>query len=434
MVALLYFATAGGLIGVAHVFFTRLSSRVALALLLLPLCFTARAVLTGRIYGPVEMPYIAQPLSDHAAALHVGPPHNGRLADVAFQMVPWREVTRRALAAREWPLFNPYELCGDVLAAGGQPAAFSPFTLIACVLPAPLSFTFTGVIAFFVAGLGCFLFAREIGCSEVASSFAAAAWMLCTPVALQVLWPLGFAWTLFPLVLAATHRLVHAPAVGSVVLLAVALALEILAGHPETVLHVVTISSIYALLELRQQPRKSRVLLAALISGAIAIGLSAIHLWPWLDALQQTSERGLRYLWGRSPLRVAPGSVTDILLGDLVPWLRPERWNLPGDAIAGSIVLALALYSAIFVRARRTWFFVVLAVVCALVGANAWPLAQLLHRIPVFREAFNDRLSTAVPFALAMLAALAIDRLRPRVAAFTCIAIAAILGIVALLA
>src|ERR1700675_4494060 len=157
MAALLYFTSAAVILGLTHRYFISLTRGAALALLLLPLCFTGRAILTDRIYAPVEMPYIAQPFGDHARELGVGRPHNSAISDIAFQMIPWREATRRALAKSEWPLLNPFEMCGDVLAGGAQPAVFSPFTLIACILPTPLSFTYTGAIAFFIAGLGAFV-------------------------------------------------------------------------------------------------------------------------------------------------------------------------------------------------------------------------------------------------------------------------------------
>ncbi|HEV8661335.1 MAG TPA: YfhO family protein [Thermoanaerobaculia bacterium] len=436
MVALLYLLTAAVLLGLTHRFFTPLTRGAAAALLLLPLCFTWRAVLTNRIYAPVEMPYISQPLGDHARSLGVGKPHNRRLADIAFQMIPWREATRRSLMKGEWPLLNRFQLCGDVLAGSGQPAVFSPFTLIACVLPAPLSFTYTGVIAFFMAGLGAFLLARELGCRAEASMFAAAGWMFSGPVALMILWPLGFSWNLLPLVLAATHRLVHAPGSRSIALLTISLSLEILAGHPETALHVAAIAFAFGLFELWQERQNTiKVLIAAGASGVLALALTAIYLLPFLDALRQSFEYALRSeLWGRSPLRVPAGYAADVLLGDLVPWLRPERWSLPGDAVAGSVIVALAIYSVCFIRTRRTWFFATLVVICLLVGANAWPLAHLLHKVPLFSEALNERMGAAAPLALSILAAFAIDRLHARRAAYIFAALFATYSVVVLMA
>src|SRR6476660_4862254 len=116
MAAVLYFLTAIVILALTHRYFVPLGRRDAIFLLLLPLCFTGRALLTNRVYAPLEMPYLAQPLHDHAAEFGAGKPHNGRLADIAFQMIPWREATRQAYAHGEWPLLNRFAHSGDMLA------------------------------------------------------------------------------------------------------------------------------------------------------------------------------------------------------------------------------------------------------------------------------------------------------------------------------
>src|SRR6266852_7024372 len=180
------------------------------------------------------MPYMTQPLYEYRGALHVPPTHNATLSDIAFQMIPWREAVRRSFSEGEWPLWNRFMSCGDILADGMQPAVYSPFTWIACLLPAALSFSYTGTIAFFVAALSAWLFARELGASMGAALIAAIGWMFSGPIALLILWPLGFAWALFPFILLATRRVVRDPSIRSIGLLIFAFVLEIVAGHPET--------------------------------------------------------------------------------------------------------------------------------------------------------------------------------------------------------
>src|SRR5204863_7240452 len=177
-----------------HRFIAPFSRGAALALLLLPLLFTGRALLTGRVYAPVELPYDVPPLADHRQELRVPPAQNPMLTDIAFILIPWREAVRRAVADGQWPLLNRFELCGEPLAAAMQPAVYSPFTWIALLLPSAASFTYTASIAFFLAGLGAFLLARELGRTEAASLIAAAIFAFSAPMALQILWPLGFAW------------------------------------------------------------------------------------------------------------------------------------------------------------------------------------------------------------------------------------------------
>src|SRR5258706_9171192 len=157
MTLTLYLLTAAALLGLAPVCVTRLTRGTAIVLLLLPLVFTSRALLTGRLYAPVELAYTTEPLSAYRAEIGAPEPQNRMLADIAFQMIPWRQALRQSIANGEWPLWNRFEGCGDVLAGGAQSAPFSPFTLLALLLPVAASFGFTASIAFFLAALVTYL-------------------------------------------------------------------------------------------------------------------------------------------------------------------------------------------------------------------------------------------------------------------------------------
>src|SRR5204862_6988051 len=127
--------------------------------------------------------------------------------------------------------------------------------------------------------------------------------------ALQILWPLGFAWVLLPLVLTATHRtIVDARAW---MFLAIVLALEIFAGHPETLLHVVAIAAAYAAFELIARSRTGtpalhRPLLALAGAGVLALLLGAVALLPFLDVERQSAEHIARQTHAREPFRAQP--------------------------------------------------------------------------------------------------------------------------------
>jgi hypothetical protein len=407
MIALLYAATAVALLFLADRYVGSISRGMAAALLLLPLLFTGRAVFTGGVYAPVELPYEVPPLSDYRQELRVGPPRNPMLTDIAFIMIPWREAVRRAVGEGEWPHLNRFELCGDPLAAVMQPAVYSPFTWIALLLPAAVSFTYTASMAFFLAGLGAFLFARELGRTEIASLIAAAIFMFSAPIALQILWPLGFAWGQTPLLFVGMRRAVVAPSRRSAALLAVVFALQIVAGHPETLFHSVVAASLYGLFLLRGWRGAGAVVGA----GVVALLLTAVVLLPFFEVAPYAGEHQVRSeIYARAPLTVAPGLVKAAALSDVFPWLRVRFAALPlPRAEAGSIALALALVAIARVRSRETWFFAGLLLFAFLAGIDAWPVAQLLHRLPLFDVTINDRLISLVPFCAAILAAFAVD-------------------------
>src|ERR1041385_7925962 len=204
MSLLLYALTALLLLFLAARAVTPLSRGAALVLFLLPFCFVGRALLTDNVYAPVDLPYVTEPLKGMREPMGMPEIHNGVISDLYAQMIPWRKAVQYAYAHGQWPLWNPFILSGSVLAASAQPAAYSPFTLIALLLPVAKGLTFSAPLTLFLAR----------------------------------------AWALFPLVLLATRRCVRAPSLRSASFLCAVLVIEVLAGHPETLLHIIFVGGI----------------------------------------------------------------------------------------------------------------------------------------------------------------------------------------------
>ncbi|HXH91207.1 MAG TPA: YfhO family protein [Thermoanaerobaculia bacterium] len=418
MAFLLYLIAASLLLWISHRALVPLSRWAVIALLLLPLCVTGKALLTGGVFGPVDLPYFTEPLRDMRVPLGVPQPHNGMLSDLYAQMIPWRKAVQFALAHGQWPLWNPFILSGTQLAASAQPAAYSPFTLIACLLPVAQSITFTAALTFFLAGLGAFLFARELECRESVALSAAAGWMYAGPMAFFVLWSLGNSWALFPLVLFATRRSVHLPGIRSTAILSTTLALLLLAGHPETAFHIVFCGSLYAIVEMLVLRRNIvRPLASALAAGVIALLLCAIYILPIFEAAPQTMEQQFR-TGGYLDVPRGVGGVESgaRILTDLFPHLHGRYWNwkdphwVPLETSAvGSILLALAAYAIIRVRRREVAFFAALALFGILARAAWAPLAAALQKLPLFDITLNERFCFAAAFSLVILGALGLE-------------------------
>jgi hypothetical protein len=134
--ALLYLLSAAGTLLLVRRFVT-LSRPASAVLVLLPLCLTGRALVTGRIYAPIDVAYHFDPLASMAERVGIERVANPLPSDVAVQFLPWNAALRWSIAHREWPLWNPFELCGNVLAAAAQSAPFHPVTILGLLLPAP---------------------------------------------------------------------------------------------------------------------------------------------------------------------------------------------------------------------------------------------------------------------------------------------------------
>jgi Bacterial membrane protein YfhO len=403
---------------------SEISRAAAIALILIPFCFTGRALLTGTVYAPIDLPFMSEPLKDYAADYGFDEVYNGTLSDLYAQIIPWQSAVRQALSHGEWPLWNPFLLCGNILAANMQAAPYDALNVLGLLLAHPQALTFAAAMTFFFAAFFTFVFGRMLGLGETAALIAAAGFAFSAMLAFFIGWPLARAWSLLPLVFAAVRLIVRERSLRGAVLLTIALALLIFAGHPESVLHVVALGAAYGVFELAITRKQTlRAIGIATISGLVALGLGAILLMPFLSAAPQTREYVIRHeLYAKAEFPTVPETIARRAGATFFPFYggQPERGNFtniwqPTSARVGSVILALAA-AAVFLapKRRETWFFFGLAAIGLCAGFDAPPVAHLLHELPLFDIALNERLAFGAAFAMAMLAGIAVDAFKKR--------------------
>ena len=110
---------------------------------------------------------------------HIG---NPGASDVYAQFIPWHAAVREAIRQHQWPLWNPFELCGNILAAAVQSSPYHPLHLVSLLLPLPSALTFIASMVFFLAAVSMFLFVRPLVSTDAAALLAGAIWMLAPHV------------------------------------------------------------------------------------------------------------------------------------------------------------------------------------------------------------------------------------------------------------
>lgn len=419
----LYVGASVGLVLLAQRFVRRMSRVAVIVMLLLPLCFTGRALLTGRVYSPIDLPLHDQPLESFQHDFGFDRVHNGILSDVFTLNIPWKYAARLAITHGEWPLWNPYVAAGDILAASAQPTPYEPIFLISLLLPMPASLTFLASMTFFLGLLLMFLFLRELGCSEWAALAGATGWTFCMFLVFYLDWVIGPTSVWFPLVLLGVRRIVRTPGLNPMGILTVAFSMMLLNGHPESALHIVAVGLLWALAELwniQFQGFKKSVPLA-FGAGALALLLTAIYMLPILEAIPQTSENRHRKVIFVHAVRSAPLEIVEQkLLLQFVPFLHGEpqrewKWK-PGDvpylaenAYAGGAVMALALIGLCCSRWRGRWFVLTLIFLGTTIGIELAPFADLVAKLPLFDIALNERLILVAALGATIFAALGVD-------------------------
>ena len=417
MALILYTLTALALLFIAHRFVTPISKYAALVLFVIPFAIAGHALLANRVLAPIDLPYQTVPLNWMKEQYGINQTSSGIHGDVYSQFIPWRKAVQDSFARGEWGLWNRFTLNGDVLLASEQPAVYSPVTLLACLLPTALSFTFTGALTLLIAGLTVFLFARELGCREGAALVAAAGRALGSSIVFFLHVSIGVTWAWAPLVFLGVRRVVRRrePSI-----LAFALTMLLVGGHSESALLVVVLGIAYGLFELAQHRAHAlRPILLAFAAGAIALALNAIHLLPFYDALPHTME----YVHRDQIFRDAPGGIpTPHVLGRIAttffPYLHGRGWKFAELAppayvtgAVGSILVGLAIYAIWRVRSRESWFLGAMLLLALLAGAEWKPLATILAKIPLMDIALQDRFVLAASLAMTILSALAAEEI-----------------------
>jgi hypothetical protein len=391
----------------------------AVALALLPLVVTGKAIATGSYFGPLNLAYSASPLSSRGDEKLHRDPGNGLLTDVAFQMVPWQAAVRRDMGAGRAPLWNPFILCGDVLLGAAQPAPFHPSTLLGLALPLSSARTLAAAFALFLGALCGYIFLREIALSPASAFLGAAVWMLSFHFLFWTGWPQAQSFAPLPLAMAGLRRIARDEQGGFGATVA-ALLLAFLGGHPESAFHVGFLSGLYFLGEFLFAGFRARRVAVAMAAGVLAFALAAPVMLPVVEAIPQTVEGRARLASAPVPSHTAAESARSAA-GAFFPdayggWLSTSSASAPSfdsatAASVGGIALALGLVGAFSAR-REKWILLVLAALALSVAVGFPGVANAVGRLPIFRLALNNRLASGAAFCFAALAAIGFEDLK----------------------
>jgi hypothetical protein len=386
--------------------------------------------------------------------------------DFVDQFVAFTAHEVRSLAAGQLPLWNPYAYGGAPFWADIQAAVAYPISLANVLLQLAMKVdvaTSAGLLRLFgalqaeavlhlaLAGVFTYLFARRVLASRAGALVAALSFMLggyltgYPPLQLAVLETV----TWLPLTLLAVEWVLDGSAQGragalrGALLLALALGLTILAGHPQSTLYVLAIATAWAgwrLWPWRAAGRRPALL--ALVAGLI--GGLALAAAGWLPAWQ---------LFGLSNRAAAnydslangfpPGELLGLLLPGITKWAPLYLGVLP--LLLAVVAVADAVRPAEGAdatrRQARFWCGLGLLALLLALGRHAFAFDLFYAAVPgfnLFRG--QERAALAVSFSLALLAGhgtalwLAGDLRARRILANGALALAAVATLLALTA
>lgn len=323
--------------------------------------------------------------------------------DMAALIWPLYSYAARALWAGRVPLWSEALFGGMPFVADNQTGVFYPPNLLAFALAPDFPYRaleWLVVAHCWLAGVGMYALLR--------------AWLAESPAPLSLLAARGAAWaggvafalndvfithignpniiaaaSWLPWVILGWHTALRRADGRGAALTGAALALSVLAGHAQTTLMVGLTLAGYALWELARTRQIARTLQSGAVTGAVALGLSAITLLPTLELIPFTARARLAYAEAAEyslPWAGLAGLLSPAVFGRgaaefWAGWARVET------GYAGVITL-LAPLGLAWRKPGLTWFLAGLAGLGVLIalGANTPVHGWLYASVPGFAQ------------------------------------------------
>ena len=315
--------------------------------------------------------------------------------DITQQFLPWREFGFGELAKGNLALWNPHIFAGAPFFGGMQSALLYPPNWLFLFLPLPLAVNWSIALNLWLLGALTFLWASRRGLHPFAAFVSGALAMFCAPAFLHVMAGhlanlSSMAW--IPLQFLAIDEWFARRKPAWCLVGMVAVAMEILGGHPQYVYFAGIATGLYTLMRLAEPLRNRLLALAGVLSiPAGAALLAAVQLLAGVQAVGETVRAVPLPIWFAGSISFPPENlatlVSPAIFGDYTVhpyWGRWYFWET--CAFIGVSGLALACYgmSAASVAAKRA-ILVTLAATIILALGQYTPLFQILyHWIPLY--------------------------------------------------
>ncbi len=294
-------------------------------LLILPLLLLWPVAVGSRTLLPADNLYQWQPYRAFATQQGVSlPPHNELLSDLVLENLVWKQFIVDSLRSGQIPLWNPHLFAGVPFLAAGQHSALYPLSALFYTLPLVRAYGLYTLVQLWLAGVAMYILGRVLKLGRFPALVAGITYQLSAFFVVSVVFSMIIAAAIWlPLLLAIVELVVRkqedkggGPFVPIVYVFigAVALGIQVLAGHPEILVYTLLVTAYYALVRLLLLWRRVGSWQPALRLGAwlgimiaLGLGLGSVQLIPMLELVTENFRQG------------------SVSYGDVVGWAYPTR-------------------------------------------------------------------------------------------------------------
>ena len=271
-------------------------------LFILPLIFFWQVTLGTKTLLPADNLFTFEPYHSFVDEFGIERVQNHLLSDLVLENYVWKRFIRESIAKRELPLWNPYIFAGQPFLANGQHSALYPLTILFYILPLENAYGWFTVIQLWLAGAFTYLFLRVLKANRWGALLAGIVYQLSGWFIFRIVFTMmvaGAVW--LPLILAIIEIIIrkqeekgeqsYSP-IPYVTVGAIAVGMQVLAGHVEITYYILLVSAFYAACRLFFMWRKQvgvyghntiRLMAWLWVMMVIGLGLGAIQLIPFYE-------------------------------------------------------------------------------------------------------------------------------------------------------
>ena len=371
-------------------------------------------LLHGRVLGQGDILFASLPWQNHRpVGLRTG---NPILTDVPTVFYPFTMHARAAVLSGRFPSWSSAFGAGEPFFASFQSAVLSPFTALTYALPFPSGLTATAAARLLVGGLGMYFFLRALLLSQAGAMVGGIAFLL-NPF--SIVWlehPLSAAAAWLPWLLLGVESITRHGGRGAKAGFASAVALALLAGHPETVFKMFLLVGAYAVYRAIESGQALRILGGVAAAGFVGILLASIQLLPFLEYVRASRVLEDRGASDQPLFTNPPASFVTAFVPDFYGTPLRRRFVLEGtnyceqQIYPGLITWVLAAIGVLHSRLRaRAMFFLGSAAVAALAMYGTAVSTLAITLLPPLRVAAMSRFGLVAITGIATAAAIGAD-------------------------
>ncbi|MCX6361179.1 MAG: YfhO family protein [Armatimonadetes bacterium] len=345
--------------------------------------------------------------------------------DISLYFASMEDLVARALRQGRLPLWNPYVLCGQPLAANPQCWLFYPGTAMLPGRSPEVYLTISALAHVVICAVGAMLYLRRLSGTALGAFLGACVFATGGFAISKLQFPTmtqAIAWT--PWLLLAVRRAIDHPNAMGAAAVGLALGLLLLAGHAQVAYLSLLAAGAYAalrVLSVRRHGGSARSCLRVL-AGGFVLGclLAGAQMAPTLEMAAGSSREHMslrqadRFVMHPSQFVnfFAPRHFGDPAAGDY--WGPGNMWET--CVYVGIVPLGLAVFGAWSGRRRRAVrFYAALTIISMILAIGQWGglYAIAFHVLPGL-SLFHDpaRFTFLVTLGLAVLTAVGVRRVR----------------------